>query len=774
MKRALNVTAFLAMGILMATSYAAGQSQPPQAPQVPATILGGQVSMDVIGRDNVSSSKFDEYRVVPEGVSLPNLNFFRSGSTFDVNFVASSVAQDDQRYTGWAKVSGVGVSFDYNQIPHNMGNNGLVIFNETSPGIWSMSQTLRRSIHDSVDATPTAGRTYAFYQNLLAPTAASANPLDFASLRQRGHVAVDLGQRLPFGLEAIYLREVKTGSRGASGGDILGAVTSTFDVPEPLNEVVQDFGLRASHTVKTVSFYGSINRNVYDNRAETLVVPNPFQAADEVYTGAVGSTPALGGPASVRMINPPDNEATTGRAGFQLKLKRQTRLSGDFSLASWTQNAAFYPYTINSAILTGTGQPADQVSSLQQQSLNGKINTTMFNVSFSSRPIRGLGVRARFRSYDLSNETTRFVITGDTSGSPDRSWSATTATPDAPFGHATANAYDTTTNRFDTSVSYDIKGVTLEGVFRYSDLSRTFREATSGSDVGGGFSALFNVNDWVGVRGTWDRTDRSAEGETIFGFQSDEAERELTRAGLDIELSPLAGLGVTFSYRRNDAQFPNRPDRIAVSGGAPVAGAQPIPDTPSGLLSASYDSFTTEVSYAMARADLIAYYTYDKNETINQWSTTSGVALNNLLNYEGTDQTDTFGASAVVRIVPDKWTFSLLVSDQRVDGLADITAREAGGFYTPGRTTVVAPGTGGAQDITDWDDTRLTTALAQLDYGLTRNWVIGAGYVYEKYTFGDAYTSGTALLPQSVLMFMKPDEGGYSMNIGFAKLSYRF
>ncbi len=343
MKRASRVTALLAMGLLVASSFAAAQ-QAPQAPQVPASSTGGQVTLDLIGRSDVASSKFDEYRVVPEGVSLPVLNVFRTTDKFDFNLQAFSVAQGDQRYTGFANFSGVGIAFDYNQIPHNMGNNGLVIFNETSPGLWSMSGTERKGIHDTVDATPTAQRTYPFYQNLLAPTGVSANPLDISSLRQRGNVELDLGRNLPFALKATYMRELKSGSRGASGGDIVGGVTSTFDVPEPLNEIVQDFGLRGAFKFGMGDVHASFNRNTYNNRAETLVVPNPFQVVDETYNSTLG----VGGPASVRMINPPDNEATTGRAGFQLKFGRQTRISGDLSLASWTQNAAFYPYTINS------------------------------------------------------------------------------------------------------------------------------------------------------------------------------------------------------------------------------------------------------------------------------------------------------------------------------------------------------------------------------------------------------------------------------------------
>jgi hypothetical protein len=393
-----------------------------------------------------------------------------------------------------------------------------------------------------------------------------------------------------------------------------------------------------------------------------------------------------------------------------------------------------------------------------------------------SRPAEGLGIRLRYRSYDLTNKTTPINWTGgSTSGSPDRSWGAEAATAGAPYGYATANLYDTKTARFDVQVSYDVNDLTLEGTFRNSQIERTYREATSGEDTGYGVAAVFHAKEWLSFRGHYDRLDRTAEGHTVYGFQADEAERETTRTGVDIELTPASKVGVIFAYFRRNDDYPNRPDRVQVSGGAPVAGAQPIPGTPSGLLEASYDTFTVEFDYTpSARAELSAYYTYEKNAQTNQWSTTTGANLNNLLNYAGSDKGDTFGLNGVVQLVPDKWTFSLMLRHQKIDGLMDITAREAGAFYTPGRTTLVPAGTGGALDITDFDDTELTTAVADLAYSLASAWTFSVGYAYDKYTHADAFSDGTSIFPQSVLFFLKANDGGYTANILYTKLNYRW
>ena len=762
MKRALTVTALLAMGVLVASSFAAAQD-------APASTSGGQVTLSLLGRSDVSSSKFEEYREVPKGLSIPFLNLFSTTNMVDFNLQAYNVRQTDQRYSGWANTSWLGVAFDYNQTPHNMGNDGHSIFQETALGVWSMSSSLRQALGDAADKTASAGRTYPFFSALLAPTFASAGNIDLTSMRQRGNVELDLGKKLPFDLKFTYMRELKTGTRGYGGGDILGSISPVVDVPEPLNEVTQDFGIRAAYNFKMGNVHAAFNRNVYDNQAETLSVNSPFRASDVAYTTAT-SIPG-GGAGTVRFINAPDNEATGTTFGFLLKFKRQTRIAGDVSMATWTQNASFYPYTINSTILTGTGQPANLLSSLQKPSLNGKIDTTTVNFSFSSRPIDGLGLRMRYRSYDLTNKTARFVITGDTSGTPDRSWGAAdTPTADEPYGHATAQNYDTKTERFDASASYDFKGITFEGAFRTSKLTRTFREAPSGKENGASFSAVYHANDFVGVRATIDQTNRTAEGyaTTTIGLMVDEAERKTTRTGFEIELTPASGLGLTFAYFRRNTDYPNRPGRVAGDL-----------NTTSGLLEAKYDTFTGEFEYAPSeRAEFSVYYTYEKDAQTNRWSTLTSGAINNLLNYAGTDKTNTFGVNAMFQLVPDKWTFSLMARQQKVDGLMDITARETGSFYTPGRTTLVAAGTGGAQDINDWDDTTLTTAGLQLDRMVGKAWKLSLGYAYEKYDFADAYsvpyTGPASLMPQSVLIFMKTDSGPYKASVGYAKLSYRF
>jgi hypothetical protein len=399
----------------------------------------------------------------------------------------------------------------------------------------------------------------------------------------------------------------------------------------------------------------------------------------------------------------------------------------------------------------------------------------MYNLAFSSKPVEGFGIRVRYRVYDLTNKTSRYVITGDASGSPDRTFSAVTPTAADPYGHATANVYDSSSKRFDLQANYDYKAFTFEGYYRNGQLERTSREAESGSENTYGIAAVYHATDLVDVKALFDSYKRTADGETLYGFQEDEAEKTVKRTGLQVDYSPVAKVGLGFTYYKNDREYPNRPNRIAVSGGVPVVGAQPIPGTPSGLIDAKYDTYTLDFAYTPNdRAELGAWYTYEKNTATNKWHTTTGVALNNSLTYAGEERGDSFGVNAAFTFVPEKWKLMFMFTQQKVDGFMDITAVETGSFYTPGRTTLIPSGQGGAADIGDYDDTKWTTASLSLNYTYNTRTTLSVGYAYDKYTYADAFNANPSLFPQAVLFFLQENNGNYTANIVYAKLSVRF
>lgn len=772
MTRATKISAFVAMGLLLAAGTATAQ-------KAPTITSGGEITVKTVGREDVESSKFTEYREVPKGISIPSMNMWSSGGKVDFNLSGQNLSQTNQRYFGWAKAFGFGVKFDYNQIPHNMGNDAHLMYNQTAPGVWEMANPLQQSLQTALDTRlPTSTRNYDFYNGLLAPVFSAANLVDNSGLRKTGNVTLNFGEHLPFDLAVSYRNEIKDGYRGLGSVNFRERVSPSIEFLNPLDEITHDIGVRAAKSFAKGNVYASVNRSLYDNRAETVMVDFPFQAADATY---ISSPTAIGGLSRERFVMAPDNEATNYKAGFLLKFAKQTRINASVALGEWTQDAPFYPYTANTALATPTGKNAASYDALQRESYGGKVNTTMYNLTFSSRPAEGLTLRAQYRVYDLKDKSNKYVITGDVSGS-NSVWSNVTPSAADPFGHATANVYDTKSSRYSASATYDYKAFTIEGQVRGAQLERTNREATKGTESGMGVTAIYHYNDWLGFRGTYDVSKRTADGETIYGFQADEAPFTNTRTGVDIELTPMDNLELTLAYFRKNLEFTDRPNRIAVSGGVPIAGAVATPNTPSGLLDAVYDSYTGEINWMPnAKFDLSAFYTYEKDARTNQWSTTNSASaqvnplgINNLLNYAASDETNTYGANVVFHVVPEKGTLTLNAMNQKVDGLNDITANATGSFYTPGRAGLIPAGQGNAADILDWDDSELTTVSASFGWTMTKQWGVSVGYTYEKYDFKDAFSATSKLAPSNLNIFTKPNDGKYDVNYVYAKMMFKF
>jgi len=750
MKRTLIVAACFAMGILVATSFAAAQET--------AATTGGQVTVALLKTPSVDSSKFQEYRDIPNGLTIPYLNLFSKTAGLDFNLTALNVGRRDQRYSGWANLSFMALSFDYNQTPHNIGNNAHSLWSEQSPGVWTMNPMVRQNWGAALEAVGSSARTWDFYMGMVSPAWNSMNVVDIRGDRKRAEFGADFSQKLPFDLKFTYMRELKTGNRAESMGGIYGVASAVVDVPDYMNEVTTDFGVTAAYNFKKLgNVHASFSRSVYNDKATSLVIDNPFRAVDAAY---VSTGNGFGGPAQGRFGVPPDNEASRFAVGFLIKLPRMTRISGDYALGTWTQNDQYLPYTINSTIQTTALAAANDIASLPQQSLNGKINTTMLNFAASSRPIAGLGIRLRYRSFDQANKTPFIIWPGTAGASPDRAWAAGgTAT-----SYATSTIYSYKNARFDAQASYDFgKLVSLEAAYHNTKYDRVGVEATGGKDVGSAFSAVFHVADWLGLRAMYDTSHQTAVYDPLTvgnGLPTNETERKRTKTGFDLELSPVNGLELTLAYFRRNDTYPNRPSRV-VGGDPQVFG--------NGLWGASYDTYTAELDYSPSeKVELGAFYTYEKNLTNIKSTSSNG---SNVWIYDGNDKTNSFGAHAIFHFVPEKWSVSVNFVNQKVDGILGALIVNTWGSNYIGRSTLTPPG---AQPITDWDDTLITTINAQLDWNVTKAWKLSAGYMYEKYTYADAETSGTLPMPIHPLNFLKPNSGSYTAGVSYLKLGYKF
>ena len=238
---------------LSAMTSAQDKTPPKEAPpaESAAPMSGdwksGTVSFGAQQTDSNSiSSKFMEYRDVPNGVIAPYFRFQGKKNDLSYDFVGENVKQTDQRFRMRIGEDRWKVEGDYNRIPHNFGNGGHTLLQETSPGVWEMSDTLQQSFQTTLESTTPRSRiNYPFLLNLVSPSLAAGNQVDIKLTRERGNLTFITKPSDPVEFRVTYARERRTGSRAASGTSF--GFGNVVEQPEPLHYLSQDFGAEGQY-----------------------------------------------------------------------------------------------------------------------------------------------------------------------------------------------------------------------------------------------------------------------------------------------------------------------------------------------------------------------------------------------------------------------------------------------------------------------------------------------------------------------------------------------
>jgi hypothetical protein len=119
---------------------------------VTATI--GAITRDV----DTGSSKFFEYRDIPNGGVLPHLRFQGKNGELRWDLNATDVTQKDQTYFLNVEKGTVALHATYVGIPHSFGNGGKSLLAPVGENEWRLSDTVQQSYQNAIVAVPpTAG-----------------------------------------------------------------------------------------------------------------------------------------------------------------------------------------------------------------------------------------------------------------------------------------------------------------------------------------------------------------------------------------------------------------------------------------------------------------------------------------------------------------------------------------------------------------------------------------------------------------------------------------
>jgi hypothetical protein len=720
------------------------------------------------------------------------LSFQGKKGSWRYQVLGRDVTQKDQRYFGFVENGTVRLTAGFLGVPHNFGNGGKSILSPVATNDWRLSNSTQAAHQGVIAAAPGSSINYTFLSNLVAPSLAAAPPnVDLKLLRGRTSLAFAVTPKdSAFEAGVTYFHERRSGSRAANGTSF--GFNNVVETPEPLVYITQDFALTGAYKGDWGTLRAALRFNDFKNTFDAFTIDNPFRFTDATDPSAYQSpsSSSKNGPVLGVTSLPPDNKAVTESVGAAFKLGERSRLSADVTFGQWTQDEdPFIPWTTNTAIVTPSGEPAVSAP-LPAAALDGKIDTLALSAFFNTRLTDALGLTARYRRYDHDNKTPRLRF-DEGYVRFDAVWEEIPRIS-VPYGY--------TNDTIDAFANYELGAVGLEAGWKYNRMQRTFRETESTTENVFRVAADYR-RDGLAVRGIGEFGNRGldhydaahAEHASFLDADApanqtvlrryDQAERDLTRFGAQVEVSPGSGkFSVFAAYTHTKYEYDQSPvdcQDVELFPGQEVfcPGGQ---QAPLGLVDDAYDSFTLEASVTPGeRTSVYAFYSWEDGDILQtgrQSGSTVNFNPNDVWTANITTKGNSVGAGADVALVPDKWFASLFARYQDIDGgnvLSLLPGYSTSIYSSAALQQCTTAGEGTPCSIPEFDDTQYTFVLASLRYQFAQHWTAGLSVGYEDYAIDDAQTENTLnYMPSS--FFLQADNRDYQAWVGGLTLTYRW
>jgi MtrB/PioB family decaheme-associated outer membrane protein len=281
--------------------------------------------------------------------------------------------EDQQYYLDASKAGQFYFNFGWDQTPHLYSTSAL------TP--WAVNGNVL-----TLPGVPTP---------MTAPTAAKlapyAQPTDIGIQRDTASFQYRWTPDDAWDIKADYSHLSRTGTQvGMNRNETTPSVTQ---FPMPVDDTTQNYGLSGEYLGTSpwgqkLIVKGAYTGSTYTDNYASIFLTNPA-------TGLLGS----------QISTPPSNQANGGSATIAADLPWKSRYVGTVNYTSMTQNAAFIPSDIGLSTAT-----------LPAQSLNGTIDTTLFNNVITTKINPELTNKLTYRYYNFDNQTPSLYIPSLTFG----------------------------------------------------------------------------------------------------------------------------------------------------------------------------------------------------------------------------------------------------------------------------------------------------------------------------------------------------------------------
>jgi len=322
-------------------------------------------------------AKFEEYRDINTGLYLEGLRLriFRPDESYSFQISGKDWGLHTQEFHLLGERLGQWqAGFDWDQMRHVYSTSSQSLFTVFGGNVFKLPAT-RPPLPD--------------YNN--APPFAEDGQID--QQWYTGRVFFKLSPTPNLDLLAEYTRIYKDGERPF--GMAFASPGGTFvELVQPIDQTIHDFRIRGTWATEKIQLQWGYTASVFVNgfswvRADNPCNPAPVPAAP---CPAVGNTAQFG-----TTSLPPDNQAHTFNLAGGINLPMRTRINSSFTYQVRLQNQDFQQQTYSN------GLPATNPGiALPQQSLNGNVQTALFNLGVTSRPLPvPVTFSLKYRLYDL-------------------------------------------------------------------------------------------------------------------------------------------------------------------------------------------------------------------------------------------------------------------------------------------------------------------------------------------------------------------------------------
>jgi len=490
----------------------------------------------------------------------------------------------------------------------------------------------------------------------------------------------------------------------------------------------------------------------------------------------------------------PDNEYQNISLTLGVDLPMKSRLAATVAYGLMEQDEDLIPYSTSNfgSLNPVTEQPFNSTARLERLSADAEIETKLFNLEYTIKPVDRLNLRVFYRFYDLDNNTKEdnwHYVTGD-------GLTNAQAISDIPtyknMRTSLAYAYEQQNYGLDASYSMNFWRTTLGLKFEREEIERDYRESDTDENI---YTASLRTRptDWMTLRAkylygdrdgsSYDNTATSASywytqsnvGTDLdnpkFTFSNhpdtrkyDVIDRERHQLDLAASFMLTENLDLTSSYRWQDDDYDSGVNRAQpLSGTEFLTNEGYTPGNQLGLLERQTERYALDATYtASERMNLNAFYSYESIDSKqrgleydeNYKAAYSNATGNSLTKDLGSwteargqwvarteDRTSTVGAGASYEIIPGK--LNLIADYIFSHGKVDI---DYSGFGSPASGIRTA---GVISDATRPDTNEFAfrnpstvthkqyTLNLTLEYQVVKNLVVGLHYLFDRYKISD-------------------------------------